>query len=394
MSREFDHDDDEQLAVWAFGRQGVVTDRELAEAALRELLRRGEAAAPDSAGKGSGAMTPDSSAAQGSAATAPAGVRDQGASLASSETPAEQGGLSAAAREHPDSPADDRHRRRMRRTGIAGIVAAALALVGGVAQLSYPSDDPLAVFTRPATAEDLAWADRLAQGFADDMTTGPRAIDLGGDLIAIVFRAAAVADGRSTEYDPYCMVISSGADEPDVGIINGGCTLPETFAAEGLIIPVGATVGGGGSDAVAWGPVGAPRLTTDLPLNDVGIATSAIGWMVYASFGPLDPDMLVGVDESDPLLLGPAPMPLVENAAFDLGIGATAYLVEGSSEASGPVLCAVATGPGTNETSSCAPLSTVRRSGLQFVVVADDREWVISIGADGPGRIDTLRAAD
>jgi len=34
--------DDAQLEVWAFGRQGRVTDRELAEAALRELIRRGE----------------------------------------------------------------------------------------------------------------------------------------------------------------------------------------------------------------------------------------------------------------------------------------------------------------------------------------------------------------
>jgi len=34
---------EEQLAEWAFGRQGVVTDRELAEAALRELARRAAA---------------------------------------------------------------------------------------------------------------------------------------------------------------------------------------------------------------------------------------------------------------------------------------------------------------------------------------------------------------
>lgn len=34
--------DERQLAEWAFGREGVVTDRELAEAALRELARRAE----------------------------------------------------------------------------------------------------------------------------------------------------------------------------------------------------------------------------------------------------------------------------------------------------------------------------------------------------------------
>jgi hypothetical protein len=36
--------DERQLAEWAFGREGVVTDRELAEAALRELARRAEVA--------------------------------------------------------------------------------------------------------------------------------------------------------------------------------------------------------------------------------------------------------------------------------------------------------------------------------------------------------------
>ena len=39
--------DEQQLAEWAFGRQGVVTDRELAEAALRELARRAAVAKAD-----------------------------------------------------------------------------------------------------------------------------------------------------------------------------------------------------------------------------------------------------------------------------------------------------------------------------------------------------------
>jgi len=42
MSDDLSRASDRQLEVWAFGRQGVVTDRELAEAALRELARRAE----------------------------------------------------------------------------------------------------------------------------------------------------------------------------------------------------------------------------------------------------------------------------------------------------------------------------------------------------------------
>jgi hypothetical protein len=42
MSDDLSTATERQLEVWAFGRQGVVTDRELAEAALRELARRAE----------------------------------------------------------------------------------------------------------------------------------------------------------------------------------------------------------------------------------------------------------------------------------------------------------------------------------------------------------------
>jgi hypothetical protein len=40
----------------------------------------------------------------------------------------------------------------------------------------------------------------------------------------------------------------------------------------------------------------------------------------------------------------------------------------------------------------CAPLSAVRRQGLEFTVIVQERAWVVSIGADGAEPLFRVRA--
>lgn len=370
--------DDRQLEVWAFGRQGVVTDRELAESALRELARRAELAraAPTARAMRTDAERTDAerTAADAARHRAPGGWPD---------ADAESSG------EHPDSSA--RHRHRMLRTGQAGVIAALLAVGAGAVALTLPDPDPFAMFDRAPTDDELEWRSLLEGGLRSVITLSPRAVDLGDGLAAIVFRSAAVADGRSTAYDPYCMVVSGNAGDLSRGIINAGCALPERMTDQGLTLPLGPVDGGDGFEVVAWGPEGGPRLETVATPDGIGAATSVLDWMISPS-SPADTALLV--DDPDLLLLGPATVPLFTQSDTAPTVTTQAYLMRGRIEDAEPVFCVTSTVPDEGATEVCAPLETVRRDGLEYTVTAEGRAWRISIGADGPQRSDTLQPAD
>lgn len=369
-----------QLEIWAFGRQGVVTDRELAEAALRELARRAAVAR---------AEREQAEAAQLEAARVEAARAEQ----ARAERAAAD---DEGAGEHPESPAAiaaESHRRRMRVTGISGVIAAVLGLGVVSTSLAAPDPDPLAIFERPASEADDAWEARLTQDFIIAISAGPRVIDVGDGLVGVAFRSAAVADGRSTAFDPYCLFTSESTESGAPLSLSGACLTPDRFAAEGIVLPVRPSTEGEGFDTVVWGPTGAPVLERERELDAIGGITSVLDWMVYPSFGEGE-DAFAGIDDPERLLMGPARVPFTIDDAIELGITATVSVREGEAEDAGPVLCAAAATPGERETTACAPLEAVRRDGLAFTIIADDREWVVTIGADGPDRADTLRRAD
>jgi hypothetical protein len=276
-------------------------------------------------------------------------------------------------------------------TGIAGVTAAALALVGGLASLSQPVTDPLALFELPDTERDQQWAERLLSAGVADVTLGPRVVDLDDGTLAIVFRSAAVADGRSTEWDPYCVLVSDPAMEGPAWTTGGACVLPELFEQGGLVATLAPSERGGGLDAVAWGPIGAPRLERNVPYTEGGYlgGTTVLDRMIYPS-EPLD-----FVDNPERLLLGPSTLLAGEADDGDTSfVIASTYLLASEVEGAEPALCVHI---GANDGSSatrCATLSEVRRSGIDLPITASGRSWLVTIDPDGPNRSDALTLVD
>lgn len=366
MNDDFSTVDARQLEVWAFGRHGNTIDRERAESALRELRRRADAARVEA----------ERHTAEGETAER----------LTAAAQPPGDG---ESAGEHPEPSA--RHRHRMLRTGQAGVVAALLAIGAGGVALSLPDPDPFAVFDRAPTEEELGWQSLLENSFGSVITLGPRVVDLDDSLAAIVFRSAAVADGRSTAYDPYCIVVSDGSEDPGRSIVNGACVLPERLSREGFVLPLRPAKTGSGYELAAWGPQGGPRLETVESLDGIGEATSVLDWMIYPT-SQTDATQLV--DDPAQLLLGPATVPLLTEGEITPNVTTVASLLQARIEGADPLFCVRSIVPEEGATEVCAPLATVRRDGLEYTVTAEGRAWVVSIGADGPQRADGIRSAD
>jgi hypothetical protein len=354
--------DDAQLERWAYGRADG--DAQRAQAAQFELARRAEA----------------TRAAKAEAERIEA-ERAEAARLA-----AKQSGDDETAPEHPPLTDDERrHRRRMLTTGWAGVVAAALALVGGVAVLSQPDPDPLALFERAPTERDEQWEARLLGTGITGVTLGPRVVDLDDGTLAIAFRSAAVGDGTSTEWDPYCVVLHDPALEGRPWTSAGACAIPEQFEEFGIIARLAASEAGTGQDAIVWGPVGGPRLERNVPYNPGGdpVGTSVLDRMVFA-----DTDTSF-IDDASRLLLGPSTV-LAGEAPDSTFVLASTYLLRSETAGGEPTFCVhIGANDGTSST-ACALLSAVRQAGIDVPISAGGNTWNIRIDPDGPNRQDTL----
>lgn len=360
--------DTRRLEEWAFGRQGADADPLRAEAAGRELARRAQAAR----------------AARADEATARATTRGEADALADDDLDPEH----PASSERPPPPT---HRHRMLLTGIAGLAAAALGLAAIPVALSQPDPDPLAIFEGDRTREDRDWETRLTQNSVTAVTLGPRSIEVADGLTVIAFRAAAVVDGRSTEYDPYCLFTAEGASGSP-SAFGGSCTVPERFASEGIVLPIAPSASGEGFDTVIWGPTGAPRLETGRELDGIGAGESVLDWMAFPVLASGGGDPLALVSEPDRLVLGPSVLPVYSPDDDSRAITTSIFLLDGESVETGPVFCVQASFAVDDTTTTCALLSAVRRDGLAFSVIGEGREWEVRIDADGPTRRDSVRA--
>ncbi len=367
--------DERQLWEWAFGREGVVTDRELAEAALRELSRRGELK-------------------QAEAARLEAEQSDEAerasAEQAEAARAAEGSGDGETAREHPPLTEDERrHRRRMLATGWAGVAAAALALLVGLPVLAQPDPDPLAVFERPATERDVEWEARLVSSGIAAVTLGPRVVELEGGLLAVAFRAAAVGDGTSTEWDPYCVVLSDPEATTELAwALGGNCVSPEQFARRGLVAPLFPSEEVSGLDAVVWGLIGPPRLERGVDYEQAAfIGESAIDRLVYP-----DSDTSI-VDDPSRLLAGPSAI-LGGNSADGGYVLASIHLLSSDDPDAEPTFCVHVAANDSTSSTACTALSAVRATGIDVPVSAGGNTWNVIIAPDGPDRQDILEFAN
>lgn len=352
MNHDLSEADDRELERLAYARAETPERKALVGAAAQELARRAEtlAAARESA-------------------TLDIGVVKQPEQLDEDSAP---------------DDAQDGRSRRMRVVGVAGVIAALLSIPTLGWALMLPDPDPLAIFDEPESQEDREWAERLSQGYASNITQGPRVTPLGNDRFGIVYRASTVPDGRSTEWDLYCIVIAD-LPEGSAGWGGGGdCVLPSVFKEAGVVAqldgPVGTTYG---SELFAWGPVGRPRLDDDQSLRSNGRLPSVLDVIAFGAFGGAEvSDPFEGLDESDRLLMGPSAV-YVSREAESSGADFLAYLIGGTDPDAEPEYCLQARHPEVDSTTSCAPLSRVERNGLTVQLRTPESTWTVGVNLDG-----------
>jgi len=287
--------------------------------------------------------------------------------------------------EHPEPSPEDAHHRRMRSVGLTGVLVAALSLPTIAWALSLPNPDPLSIFERPATEEEIAATERLTQMVSSTITLGPRLVDVGEGEIGLVFRASTVPDGRSTSWDVYCLYT---IDAPRDGVTSWGgggrCVVPSVFDAEGISMPLEVPTGDAGLDVLVWGPRGEPRVERDQPIDltssDVG---SVLDWLTFSVTGGVpDDDPFRGVDEPERLLMGPGALYLSEEMVA-AGLVIAPYLLADESAENEPELCLHARVGVDVVARECAPLSTAEREGIALSASLDGHEWSVRFEADG-----------
>lgn len=374
--------DSAQLERWAFGRATTPDEQARASLAAAELQRR--------------AAAEHERAVRAEAERAAAQAR----ALAVAN-----GEVEESSREHPQSPLTDserRHRRRMLITGIAGLTAAALSLGAGVYVLNQPDpdSDPLAIFEREETQLDRDWATRLESWAYGSVTAGPRAIEFDDGNVVVAARISTVADGRSTEWDAYCLFVATSGDVEGSWGFGGTCTYPERFEREGLTVPDRPSANGVGFDTATWGPTGTPRFSTNVPLpTGTGLVSSVLDWMSFPM--NLDPDITGEslIDHSERLLMGPAVVPVMyeggaARAFRDAELVASVMLISGERPTDSPILCVHVAVSNDYSRMPCRALPTARREGVEVPITVDGRTLIVSIGADGRERSDTVRLLD
>lgn len=376
MSEHLSGVDDAQLERWAYGRATTPAEHERADLAATEIQHR-------------------------------AAVERERAERAAAEHARAEAHARAVANDavddataHPAPLNADkrRHRQRMLFTGLVGATAAALALGAAVAIFTQPDPDPMAVFAREETQLDRNWAMRLESWGFSSITAGPRAIEVDDDYVIVVTRMSTVADGRSTEWDSYCLHVASLATTDDGSWgLSMTCTHPEKFAREGLTLPDRPSATGEGFDTAFWSPEGEPRFSRNEPLYDeTGLVSSVLDWMSLPM--NVDPESIGEslIDEPDRLLMGPVVVPVTYEGGSarvfrDAELVTSVLLISGERPTDSPLLCVhVAVGDGEPRM-PCAALDTARREGVEVPITVEGRTLIVTIGPDGRDRTDTVR---
>lgn len=349
MNRDLSEADDRELERLAYSRADTSERAALADAAAQELARRADVVAAERASA------------------------ELAASIANLPEQNE--------RESAPDDAEDGRRRRMRAVGVAGVISALLAIPTVGWALALPDPDPLAIFDEPESQEDREWASRLQQGYTSNITRGPRVTPLGNDRFGIVYLASTVPDGRSTEWDLYCITVADLPEGSGGWSAGGSCVLPSVFKESGVVASPGGSTSGSG--LFAWGPVGGPRLENDQSLQGNEQTLSVLDVIAFGAYGgsavvePFD-----DIDEPDRLLMGPSAV-YVSREAEGSGADFSAYLIDSAELDGEPEYCLRARHPEVTSTTSCGPLSRVERSGLTVQLRTPESVWTVGVNIDG-----------
>lgn len=299
--------------------------------------------------------------------------------------------------EHPEPSPKDTHHRRMRAVGLVGALAAALALPGVGWALSLPDPDPLAIFDGQQDPADVALLTELIGPDAiAAITSGPQLARFDGGIIAIAFRASTVPDGRSTDWDAYCLLTTrdpeAGPEEGDAWQYGGNCVTPERFEAQGIEAARRAIPGSDGVDFdwVVWGPEGAPQVTRNRSADAQewgGSVTDALAYGgLQSAGGAATPD----IDGADRLVMGPAQ--IASSSTRDgSALTVSAYLIDSAVEGTqglAPQYCLLVTTDGNETSTECAALPLVEREGLSVQSSSSGENWLVEVGPDGSLRFD------
>ncbi|MBX9717619.1 MAG: hypothetical protein K2X36_02105 [Microbacteriaceae bacterium] len=352
MNRDLSHADGHELERLAYSRADTPERMALADAAAQELARRADVVAAERASA------------------------ELAASIASLPEQNE--------RESALDDAEEGRRRRMRAVGVAGVISALLALPTMGWALALLDPDPLAIFDEPESQEDREWAERLSQGYASDITRGPRVTPLGNDRFGIMYRASTVPDGRSTEWDLYCIVVADLPEGSGGWGGGGSCVLPSVFEEAGLAAgmngPVGSTYG---SDVFAWGPIGRPRLDNDQSLRSNEQTLSVLDVIAFGAYGATTvADPFEDLADPDRLLMGPSAV-YVSRESEASGADFSAYLIKSTDPEGEPEYCLRARHPDVDSVTSCSTLSSVERSGLSVQLRTPESVWTVGVNIDG-----------
>lgn len=283
-------------------------------------------------------------------------------------------------RESAPDDAEEGKGRRMRAVGVAGVISVMMAIPTVGWAMALPDPDPLAIFEEAESEEDREWAERLLQGWTSNITRGPRVTPLGNDQFGIVYRASSVPDGRSTDWDLYCIAVVQLSDGSGGWGGGGSCVSPPVFEEAGVVAVLGAT---SGSDLFAWGPMGSPRLDNDRDFRDIEQAPSVLDVVAFGAYGGLAVvEPFEDIDEPDRILMGPSAV-YVSQEAEDSGADFSAYLVESADPGGEPEYCLRARHPDVESATSCAALSRVEQSGLTMQFRTPESLWTVGLNTDG-----------
>ena len=371
-----------RLQRWAFGRAETAAERDRATAALTELERRAalERAAAELAATELAAA--ELAAARLAAATL-ATESASGSQPLSSALPDDA--VAPAEAEHPPPIDGALRRRRMLVTGLAGVLAAALATPVVVSQLTLPDPDPLAIFERPATAEELAIVEQLAQITGGNISAGPRIVYSTDRGAATVFRASTRPDGVSTGWDSYCVLWITHPDDQRAWGASGDCAAPPRFDESGVYTEIGSPVAGEPALAVRWGPQGPPAVTTISEAQEQGRFTrTALDTIAFPGHAGLSAATLEGIGDSRRLLMGPSTVLTAGEGRTDEQLEIALFLQRSRATQGGePLLCVRGFVTYAPAAIGCRPLDAALTEGLTLYVPSRAGGWFIEVAPDG-----------
>ena len=365
---------DSDLQRLAYARASTPEQQARAAAAGEELARRAASAAVN--------------------APRTTGATDRPGVDAAPDDAAQDGAAQGHAAEQTNPTPEHAQRRRMRAVGLAGVLLAALALPSVGWALSLPDPDPLAIFDGQQDPADIALLTELIGPDAiAAITSGPQLVRLDGDIVAIAFRASTVPDGRSTDWDAYCLLTTRDpeSEEESRRMIAGNCVTPERFEAQG-VIAAGGTVGEeirSTVDAVVWGPEGGPRRERDLAIETLEWGGSVTDALAYGGLQSRAGAAPPGIDGVERLVMGPAQ--IASSSTRDgRTLSVSAYLIDSAVEGTqglAPEYCLLVTAD--DETSTeCAALPIVEREGVSVQSSSPRENWLVEVGPDGSIRFD------